>query len=191
MAEYVNVEKPFLEKLKECHWKVIDQGTGIPTDPHASMRSSFDEVALKEEFIESVGNINSWATREQLEWCYERILYGHGNENLTEINKKVFTYLRKGIQVDKNEQTGELNPTIKLVDFGKRDENGNWVSKNSFVAINQFKVNTVGMAKSCIIPDIVCFVNGLPWIIVECKDFDVAEPLSDANELIRRYSNQR
>ena len=47
MAEYVNVEKPFLEKLKECHWKVIDQGTGIPTDPHASMRSSFDEIALK------------------------------------------------------------------------------------------------------------------------------------------------
>ena len=191
MAEYVNVEKPFLEKLKECHWKVIDQGTGIPTDPHASMRSSFDEVALKEEFIESVGNINPWTTREQLEWCYDRILYSHRNESLTEINKKVFTYLRKGIQVDKNEQTGELNPTIKLVDFGKRDENGNWVSKNSFVAINQFKVNTVGMAKNCIIPDIVCFVNGLPWIIVECKDFDVAEPLSDAYEQIRRYSNQR
>ena len=49
MAEYVNVEKPFLEKLKECHWKVIDQSSGIPTDPHASMRSSFDEIALKEE----------------------------------------------------------------------------------------------------------------------------------------------
>ena len=47
------------------------------------------------------------------------------------------------------------------------------------------------MAKSCIIPDIVCFVNGLPWIIIECKDFDVAEPLSDAYEQIRRYSNQR
>ena len=191
MAEYVNVEKPFLEKLRECHWKVIDQGTGIPIDPHVSMRSSFDEVALKEEFIESVGNINPWATREQLEWCYDRVLYGHGNENLTEINKRVFTYLRKGIQVDKNKQTGELNPTVKLVDFGRKDENGDWTSKNSFVAINQFKVNTVGMAKDCIIPDIVCFVNGLPWVIIECKDFDVAEPLSDAYEQIRRYSNQR
>ena len=191
MAEYVNVEKPFLEKLKECHWKVIDQGKGIPTDPCKSMRSSFDEVALKKEFIKNVGAINPWATIDQLEWCYDRILYGHGNENLTEINKRVFTYLRKGIQVDKNKQTDELNPTIKLIDFGRRDENGEWTSKNSFVAINQFKVNTVGMAKSCIIPDIVCFVNGLPWVIIECKDFDVAEPLSDAYEQIRRYSNQR
>ena len=49
MAEYVNVEKPFLEKLKECHWKVIDQSTGIPPHPLASMRSSIDEIALKEE----------------------------------------------------------------------------------------------------------------------------------------------
>lgn len=191
MAEYVNVEKPFLEKLRECKWTVIDQGTGIPVDPQKSMRSSFDEVALKEEFIKSVGSINPWATRKQLEWCYDRILYSHGNENLTEINKKVFSYLRKGIQVNKNEQTGEINPTIKLVDFGKRNENGEWISKNSFIAINQFKVNTIGMAKEFIIPDIVCFVNGLPWVIIECKDFDVAEPLSDAYEQIRRYSNQR
>ena len=184
MAEYVNVEKPFLEKLKECHWKVIDQGQGIPQDPHKSIRSSFDEVGLKEEFIESVGKINSWATREQLENCYEKILYRHGNKSLTEVNEKVFGYLRKGITVDKNEITGELNPTIKLVDFEKYDN-------NSFVAINQFKVNTIGMAKDFIIPDIVCFVNGLPWVVIECKDFDVAEPLSDAYEQIKRYSNQR
>lgn len=35
------------------------------------------------------------------------------------------------------------------------------------------------MAKKFIIPDIVCFVNGLPWVVVECKDLYVAEPLSD------------
>lgn len=184
MAEYLNVEKPFLEKLKQCGWQVIDQGVGIPTDPHKSMRSSFDEVALKEEFIKSVGNINPWATRKQLEWCYDRILLSHGNNNLTEINKKVFEYLRKGISVDKNEKTGEINPTIKLIDF-------NDYTKNSYIAINQFRVDTIGMAKSFIIPDIVCFVNGLPWIVIECKDFDVAEPLSEAYEQIQRYSNQR
>ena len=26
MAEYTNVEKPFLEKLRQAHWQVIDQG---------------------------------------------------------------------------------------------------------------------------------------------------------------------
>ena len=62
MSEYSNVERPFLQKLKETHWDIIDQGTGIPQDPVASLRSSFNEVALKGEFIEFVGKINPWAT---------------------------------------------------------------------------------------------------------------------------------
>lgn len=28
MAEYINVEKPFLKKLKQLGWQVIDQGQG-------------------------------------------------------------------------------------------------------------------------------------------------------------------
>jgi type I restriction enzyme R subunit len=32
MAEYTNVEKPFLDKLRQAHWQVIDQGQGIPVD---------------------------------------------------------------------------------------------------------------------------------------------------------------
>lgn len=57
MAEYINVEQPFLNKLREAHWTVIDQGQGIPANPTISLRSSFAEVALKEVFLESVGII--------------------------------------------------------------------------------------------------------------------------------------
>lgn len=28
MSEYLNVEHPFLEKLREIGWKVIDKGSG-------------------------------------------------------------------------------------------------------------------------------------------------------------------
>ena len=183
MSEYSNVERPFLQKLRETHWRVIDQGTGIPQDPMVSLRSSFDEVALKEEFIESVRKLNPWVTEEQLLYCYDRVLVHSGK--LIEANKAVFQMLRKGISLPgKNETTGEENPTVKIVDLE------NW-QNNSFLAINQFRIDTPTMAKKFIIPDIVCFVNGLPWIVVECKDLYVAEPLSDAFTQIRRYSNQR
>jgi len=183
MSEYSNVERPFLQKLKETHWDIIDQGTGIPQDPVASLRSSFNEVALKGEFIEFVGKINPWATQEQLLYCYDRILIHSGK--LIEANKAVFQMLRKGITLPgKNELTGEENPTMKIVDL-EHYEN------NHFLAINQFRVDTPTMAKKFIIPDIVCFVNGLPWVVIECKDLDVAEPLSDAYTQIKRYSNQR
>jgi type I restriction enzyme R subunit len=186
MAEYTNVEKPFLEKLSQAHWQVIDQGQGIPVDPSKSLRSSFAEVALKAEFMRSVGALNLWATPEQLEYCYERILL-QGNKKLLEANKNVFRMIRKGITLPgKNMQTGKENPTVKLVDF----ENGH-TNRNSFIAINQFRVDTPTTAKSFIIPDIVCFVNGMPWIVIECKDLYTAEPLSDAFTQIRRYSNQR
>jgi len=186
MAEYTNVEKPFLDKLGQAHWQVIDQGQGIPVDPSKSLRSSFSEVALKSVFMRSAGAINAWATSEQLEYCYDRILL-QGNQKLLEANKEVFKMLRKGIPLPgKNEQTGEENPTVKLVDF-EQDH----YDRNSFIAINQFRVDTPTTAKACIIPDIVCFVNGLPWVVIECKDLYVAEPLSDAYTQIRRYSNQR
>lgn len=184
MAEYTNVEQPFLQKLRDTHWKVIDQGQGIPVNPENSMRSSFSEVALKIEFIRAVGSINPWATVAQLEYCYDKVLL-HGNKKLLEANKDVFRMLRKGISLlTNNEVTGEENPVVKLIDF----ENYN---NNSFIAINQFRVDTPTTAKSFIIPDIVCFVNGLPFVVVECKDLYVAEPLSDAYTQIRRYSNQR
>jgi type I restriction enzyme, R subunit len=51
MAEYTDVEKPFLEKLGQAHWQVIDQGQGILVDPTKSLRTSFGEVALNGEFI--------------------------------------------------------------------------------------------------------------------------------------------
>jgi len=184
MAEYTNVEKPFLEKLRQAHWQVVDQGQGVPVNPKQSLRISFGEVALKEEFLRSVGKINPWVTVDQLEYCYDRVLL-QGNKKLLEANKDAFRMLRKGIPLlGKNEQTGEENPTVKLVDF---EDYGN----NSFLAMNQFRVDTPTTAKSFIIPDIVCFVNGLPWVVIECKDMYVAEPLSDAYTQIRRYSNQR
>ena len=184
MAEYTNVEKPFLEKLHQAHWQVIDQGQGIPVDPKKSMRSSFGEVALKGEFMRTVGKLNPWTTIDQVEYCYDRILL-QGNKKLLEANKEVFRMIRKGITLPgKNMQTGEDNPTVMLVDFERTD-------RNSFIAMNQFRVDTPTTAKSFIIPDIVCFVNGMPWIVIECKDLYTAEPLSDAFTQIRRYSNQR
>ena len=95
MSEYNNVEQPFLKKLEETHWDIIVQGTGIPQDPIVSLRSSFNEVALKGKFIESVGKINPLAIKEQLLYCYERILVHPGK--LLEANKAGFQMLRKGI----------------------------------------------------------------------------------------------
>ena len=74
MSEYTNVERPFLEKLREIGWKVIDKGNGgIPQDPAESMRNSFDEIILKDEFFSMLSKLNPWITAEQKEYCYDKI----------------------------------------------------------------------------------------------------------------------
>lgn len=183
MSEYTNVEHPFLEKLREIGWKVIDKGNGgIPQDPADTMRTSFSEIILKEEFYRMLGELNPWISEAQKEYCYNKI---SGNDKpLIDANHEIHNLLLKGIPLlTKNEVTGEDNPTAKIINFDKYE-------KNSFIAINQFRVDT-NNTKPFIIPDIVCFVNGLPLVVIECKDEDVSEPMSEAYDQIKRYANQR
>ena len=192
MAEYKNVEKPFLTKLTALGWQVIDQGFGIPKDPSKSLRTHFKEVTLKEIFKASVKSINlhegkAWLTDKQLEDIYQEVTANERrNVPLLEANKAVFDMLtgKTKISVSENEQTGEQNPPVKLIDFD------NWEA-NTFVAINQFRIVTTGGPREGIIPDIVLFVNGLPFVVIECKDVDVADPISESVNQIRRYANTR
>lgn len=190
MSEYHFVEKPFLEQLENLGWKSIDQGFGIPTDPAKSLRTSFKEVVLKDTFLKSVRKINrtngrEWLTPNQLEDLY-RELTDHPTKNLLEVNKTVFELLLNGTSVDENELTDEEFPKVQFIDFKNPRE-------NSFLAINQFRIDTPGSPKGFVLPDIVLFVNGLPLVVVECKDQNqfTANPLTAAYEQLRRYSNQR
>jgi type I restriction enzyme, R subunit len=188
MSEYASVEKPFLDKLGQIGWTIIHQGgtaDSVPENPATSLRSSFSEYALRNVFFRSIQKINGgWLTDDQLAYCYDRIVL-HGSEKLLEANESVYKMLRKGITLNgKNEKTGQENPTVKIIDF---DE----YAANDFTAVSQFRVDTPNTSYKFIIPDIVCFVNGLPLVVIECKDEDKAEPLSEAFNQIRRYSNQR
>lgn len=46
MAEYINVEKPFLDKLRQLGGQVFDQGIGIPQEPG----KSFQGILQRESF---------------------------------------------------------------------------------------------------------------------------------------------
>jgi len=189
MAEYKNVEKPFLEKLRLLGWQVINQGIGIPQEPQKSLRENFKQVVLPEEFKKAIKKINT--TADGTEWLSDKqlneILFEIQNfpgKSLHEANKEIHRLLLKGTSVAKNELTGEQDPSVRLVDFKNYDS-------NSFIAINQFRLITPGASRQGIIPDIVLFLNGMPICVIEAKDFDVAEPLSEAFLQITRYANTR
>ena len=189
MSEYEFVEKPLLNQLASMDWTVIEQPSGIPADPTKSLRTSFREVVIKSEFIKAVNAINlhegkPWLTPEQLEGLYEDFT-NFGVRSLLENNQQFIERLNKW-QVDENGVTGEQNPVVQIIDFD------HWQA-NSFVAINQYRLDTPGGVKECIIPDIVLLVNGLPLVVIECKDVNsfTSDPMHQAIEQMRRYADLR
>ncbi|WP_123101902.1 type I restriction endonuclease subunit R [Acidithiobacillus sulfuriphilus] len=191
MSEYLHVEKPFLDQLAALGWTVVDQGQGfIPSDPAASLRGSFREWLLPEVFRETVRAINrtadgtAWLTDRQLDDLRDQILR-QPNRTLLEANEGVQALFLKA-QVERNEVTGESDPVVSLIDFAHPE-------RNVFHAINQFRIDTPGCVKQCVIPDIVLFVNGIPLVVVEAKigDANTANPMHAAFEQLLRYRNGR
>ena len=191
MSEYSHVEKPFLDQLDKLGWTEIDQGVGvIPSDPAASLRTSFREWLLPDVFRKAVRSINKtdsgeeWLTDRQLDELRDQILR-QPNRTLLEANEAIQALLFKA-QLDVNELTGEQDPVVKLIDFANP-------ASNRFHAINQFRIDTPGCVKQFIIPDIVLFVNGIPLVVVECKlgGPTCANPMHEAFVQLQRYRNAR
>jgi type I restriction enzyme R subunit len=191
MSEYRHVEKPFLEQLEALGWTVIDHGQGmIPAEPAASLRTTFREWIIPGVFRDAVRSINrtpsgdAWLTDRQLDDLRD-LLLRQPNRTLLEANEASQALLFKA-QVDVNELSGEADPVAKLIDFAHPE-------RNQFHAINQFRLDTPGCVKTCIIPDIVLFVNGIPLVVIEAKigDANTANPMHAAFEQLLRYRNGR
>jgi type I restriction enzyme R subunit len=127
---------------------------------------------------------NEWLTDRQLDDLRDQIVR-QPNRTLLEANEAVQALFLKA-QVDVNELTGEADPVVQLIDFAHPE-------RNIFHAINQFRIDTPGCVKSCIIPDIVLFVNGISLVVVEAKigDANTANPIHEAFVQLLRYRNGR
>lgn len=180
LDEYSHVEKPFLEQLKGLGWEVLE--LQMQQQPEQSFRTSFSEVVLKPKLKEALAKINPFLTDVQIDELERKITTFQKN-SLLENNQKVLHYLLENTTVSKNEQTGELSPTVRFIDFDN-------LENNSFTAISQFKVVVTGTDHH-IIPDMVLFVNGMPLVVVEAKSSKVKEPIPEAIDQLMRYSEQR
>lgn len=190
MSEYSEVEQPFLQSLSALGWTAIDQGQGVPGDPGASLRGSFRELILPGVFADAVKRLNrtadgrEWLTDRQIEDLKAQITR-QPNKTMLEANEAIQDLIFKA-QVDVNEVTGESDPTVKLIDFANPE-------RNTFHAINQFRIDTPGCVKAFIIPDIVLFVNGIPLVVIEAKVSgpNCAQPMAEAFTQLQRYMGKR
>lgn len=187
--ELDDVEQPFVAQLKGLGWTHIE---GSLDDPAVTGRASFAEVVQESVLREQLRALNlrdgkPWLDEARISEAVAAITR-LGVARLMEANEKATELLIKGITVDGLPGwDGGRGQTIRYIDWDTP-------ANNRFTVINQYRVDCppgFNSAKAFIIPDLVQLVNGLPLVVVECKSPSTPEPLADAVDQLRRYSNQR
>lgn len=88
------------------------------------------------------------------------------NEGLLTANERLYNHLLYGISVTEFVEGKKANPTVALIDWQNP-------ANNSFVFTEEFTVTRSGGVGSSFQdkrrPDIVCFVNGIPLVVIEAK----------------------
>ncbi|MGQ7289194.1 type I restriction endonuclease subunit R [Vreelandella venusta] len=187
-------EQPLIAQLEAMGWTYIK---GSLDDPSATGRESFAEVVQREVLRERLRAINTRLLDDgtRAEWLDdERIstavsaLTRIAAPGLIEANRMATEQLTEGIVVEGlPDWDGGRSRSIRYIDWDTP-------ANNQFTVINQYKVKCPpghDTAKQHIIPDLVLLVNGIPLVVIECKSPNLAEPMAEAIDQLRRYSDQR
>lgn len=183
--EYEIVEKPFCEQLRAMGWQWIE---GDPDLPETTERTSSRDVLLRARLAASLRRIN---LRDGQPWLDDariakaiRDLEQAAGHRLMEVNQAATQLLLKGTVTEGLPDWDHGRPQpVRYIDW---ENTGN----NDFLVVNQFKVELTS-GRGHVIPDAVCFVNGIPLVVAEFKSPAIENPLSEAINQLLRYSNQR
>jgi type I restriction enzyme R subunit len=188
--ELETVEKPFVEQLQTMGWRHVE---GDLDAPAATSRTSFTEVIQEATLRRQLHALNldatgrPWLDDERLSQAVGAITRIPAHR-LMEANQAATELLLAGLTVEGLPGwDGGRGQTINFIDWARPE-------RNEFTVVNQCRVDCppgYNRGKAFIVPDLVLLVNGIPLVVVECKSPSVPEPLAEAVDQIRRYSNQR
>jgi type I restriction enzyme R subunit len=188
--ELKDVEKPFIAQLQTRGWVHIE---GSLEDAAVTGRTNFADVIQEGVLREQLRALNPgvdgqpWLDDARLSEAVATITR-LGTHKLMEANQKATELLIKGLTVEGLPGwDGGRGHTIRYIDWDTP-------ANNRFTVINQYRVDCppgFNSGKAFIVPDLVLLVNGIPLVVVECKSPSIPEPLADAVDQLRRYSNQR
>ena len=177
--EYNKVELPAITQLQKLGWTYIHGDELSPDHPNKE-RNSYKDVVLEKRLRASIKRINSWISDENLNKVTNELIRIQ-TTTLQEANQSIHETLIHHLSVTQDLGKGNKGQTVKIIDFDNIDN-------NEFIATNQFKVSGVHQS---IIPDIILFVNGLPFAVIECKSPYTTNPMEAGINQLLRYANRR
>lgn len=148
------VEQAPINWLKELGYSYLH---GSLLSPENEERDSYRQVVLKKRFTNSVQKLNPWLTQTQLEEVYKKVT-DIEHPDFVMKSKIFYDMITKGVKISVKDEDGERARIVKLVDF-------NDLENNEFLAANQFVIECQYQSGSFRRPDLIVFINGLPFVL--------------------------
>lgn len=177
---------PALDLLQKLGWTLL-----TPADALQLRSGRKGEVVLRPILEKQIAAINSFEYRGQA-YSFDRPAIEEGIRALTNLtddglirtNEKVWELIRFGKGIPQSVSGDSKSYTLKYIDWSNP-------SRNVYHVSDEFSVESFGATETRR-PDIVLFVNGIPFAVIECKrpgNVGGDDPLEQA--ISQQLRNQR
>jgi type I restriction enzyme R subunit len=167
--EEYSAKIPALQVLANLGWTYVS-----PTDC-LSRRGSNREVLLKDELVRSLQSRKfEWNGKQHhlstnaIEHIVRELSSPGLNEGLLTANERIYDKLTLGITVKEFIGGKAVQPTIPIIDWDNPEN-------NLFTVTEEMEVISSGGTHTRR-PDLVCFVNGIPLVVIEAKRPESGNP---------------
>lgn len=185
-AEAYSSHIPALHMLMAMGWQFMSQADCLAArggNTGVVMRGALVEQ-LKQRTFEYKGRTYPLSTNA-IDQIVRQVTSPALNEGLETANERIYDQLTLGITVTEFVDGHRHSPTIQLIDW-------NDLRNNSFVVTEELEVLSSGGTHTRR-PDVVCYVNGLPLVVIEAKRPDSGNPNKSmvAEGISQSIRNQR
>ena len=158
------IEQPAIGLFGMLGWQTVsaqDETFGAGGASATLGRETKGEVVLTSRLRAALERLNPSVPAEALSRAIDELTRDRSAMSLTAANREVYGLLKDGIAVSMAdlENGGQKTERLRVIDWTNP-------AGNDFLLVSQFSVT--GALYTCR-PDLVGFVNGLPWVVIELK----------------------
>jgi len=160
------VEQPAINLFAELGWQTVSAMEERFGAGGTLGRETSGEVVLVPRLRAALEKLNPKIPAEAIASAVDALTRDRGAMTLAGANREVWGLLKDGVkvQVPDRERGGLGEERVRVVDWEDP-------AANDFLLVSQMTVT--GQLYTCR-PDLVGFVNGLPWVVIELKKPGVA-----------------
>lgn len=173
------LENLCLDWFAENGWEVV-HGIDIAPDSSNPIRKDYKQVVIEPDIHAAFERLNPHLPASCFEQVFQKLNQPESLDLVTN-NRAFHRMLLEGVPVTYKKQDDWVHDHAFLVDF-------NHVQQNRFVAVNQFTILGVKQPRR---PDIICFINGIPFAVLELKSpTDENADIWDAFNQLQTYKEE-